>query len=70
MLNIKNIFTKIKPKKFITKISTTYSFEINPKEIMPFSKITSNFLLVNIPLPIITLKRIKIILLNYFSFSL
>ncbi|UPA08623.1 hypothetical protein [Borrelia hermsii] len=52
MISIKNIFTKIKPKKFITKISTTYSFEINPKEIMPFSKITSNFLLANIPLPI------------------
>ncbi|WP_247098913.1 hypothetical protein AB1O99_06040 (plasmid) [Borrelia hermsii] len=38
MISIKNIFNKIKSKKFITKISTTDSLEINPKEITSFSK--------------------------------
>ncbi|UVY98919.1 PF-88 family protein (plasmid) [Borrelia hermsii] len=45
MISIKNIFNKIKSKKFITKISTTDSLEINPKEITSFSK--NYFLLSN-----------------------
>ncbi|UPA17220.1 hypothetical protein bcCo53_001398 (plasmid) [Borrelia coriaceae] len=47
MLNIKNIFSKIKSKKILKKIKTssTDSLEINPKEIISFVK--NHFLISN-----------------------